>query len=250
MSDRDDTSDIGDLPGYYGHLDFNAPLSDRRAAGIVSRLSRSAPRAVLDVGCGWGELLLRVLEACRGANGVGLDTDGRCLERGRAEADARGLAERASFVEAPAEGAREMADVILCVGSSHAWGGTGKALAHLRGLLRPGGRLVLGDAIWTGPAAVDPALVPDDLPQLPDLPGLVEVAIDAGFRPVFIEEASLGEWDAFESGYLADWEEWLVEHPEHPDADRVRASADEHRDRWLRGYRGSLGFAYLTLGGV
>ncbi len=29
--------------------------------------------------------------------------------------------------------------------------------------------------------------------------------------------------------------------------EQVRTSADEHRKRWLRGYRGVLGFSYLTL---
>ncbi|MEP7180123.1 MAG: hypothetical protein ABI775_13635, partial [Pseudonocardiales bacterium] len=52
----------------------------------------------------------------------------------------------------------------------------------------------------------------------------------------------------FESGYLADWEQWLLTYGEHPDADTVRAKADSHRTEWLRGYRAVLGFAYLTLG--
>lgn len=248
MSDNDGNASMGGAPDYYGHLTFNAPLADRRAEGIVSRLSRSAPRTVLDVGCGCGELLLRLLEACPQAHGVGLDTDRRCLARGRASATAREVADRVSFVETSAERAHQEADVILCVGSSHAFGNAASALEHLRRLLRPKGRLVLGEGIWRAPAEGNTAAVPDDLPQLPDLAGLVDLAINAGYRPVFIEEASTEEWDAFESAYLADWEEWLVDHPGHPDTDSVRARADEHRNQWLRGYRGSLGFAYVTLG--
>lgn len=56
--------------------------------------------------------------------------------------------------------------------------------------------------------------------------------------------ANEDELFAFESGYLADLEEWLLHH----DDAEVRARADQHRKRWLHGYRNAFGFAYLTLG--
>ena len=62
-----------------------------------------------------------------------------------------------------------------------------------------------------------------------------------------IQTANEDEWNAFESGYLADWEEWLAGNADDPDAPARRADADHHRTGWLRGYRGVLGFAYLTL---
>jgi hypothetical protein len=84
--------------------------------------------------------------------------------------------------------------------------------------------------------------------SLPDLAGLVDLAIAAGFRPLFVETANRDEWERFESGYLADWERWLHHHGDEPDASEIRAKADTHRNQWLRGYRHLLGFAYLTLG--
>ena len=71
--------------------------------------------------------------------------------------------------------------------------------------------------------------------------------MQAGFRPAWIETASEQEWEEFESGYQADQEEWLAAHPDHPDAAEIRQGVDEHRSYWLRGYRGLMGFAYLTL---
>jgi SAM-dependent methyltransferase len=237
-----------DGPGYYEHLTFNAPLSERRAADIVARLAGRSPSDVLDVGCGWAELLLRVLDACPEATGVGVDTDGRALERGRANAAERGLTERVRFLEVAGDQPDGPADLVVCVGSSHAFGDTTQALAALRDRLRPGGTLLFGEAFWDSPADADLTLVPDDLTGLPALAGLVDLAVGAGLRPLRTEVASLDEWDAFESGYLADWEEWLAAHRDHPDAAGVREQADRHRGRWMRGYRGRLGFAYLTLG--
>ena len=59
--------------------------------------------------------------------------------------------------------------------------------------------------------------------------------------------AASEEWDEFESGYQADEEEWLAAHPGHPKAGPLREQVDQHRSHWLRGYRGILGMAYLTL---
>jgi len=43
-------------------LTFLAPLSEARATRLVAFLAEEPPSTVLDVGCGWAELLLRVEE--------------------------------------------------------------------------------------------------------------------------------------------------------------------------------------------
>ena len=120
------------------------------------------------------------------------------------------------------------------------------ALKALRDLVTPGGRVLFGEGFWERPPS--PAELAAMWPgtssaEFTDLAGLVDLAVDAGFRPEWIETASLEEWDDFESGFHADVQEWLATH----DDPAVRAKADEHRSYWLRGYRGVLGLAYLTL---
>jgi hypothetical protein len=65
-------------PGRYEFLDFNAPSSSRRADAIAKALAGAEPSMVLDIGCGWSELLLRVLAAAPDATGTGIDTDRSC----------------------------------------------------------------------------------------------------------------------------------------------------------------------------
>jgi SAM-dependent methyltransferase len=249
-----------DLPPRLTRLTFHGPLSDARATRLVDRLAGTRPRTVLDIGCGWGELMLRLLEAVPGATGVGLDLNGEDLARGRANAAARGLAGRAEFAEESgldaAGNGRGPADVVLCLGASHALSGeeppghTPAALAALRGLVAPGGRVLLGEGYWQRPpdhaelAAMWPGA---HAGELTGLAGLADLAVAAGFRPAWIETADGGEWDDFESGYLADKEEWLAAHADHPRAEETREQADRHRASYLRGYRGVLGIAYLTL---
>ena len=236
-------------PGRYRHVSFNAPLSDDRADALARRLAAAAPAEAVDIGCGWGELLLRILERSPSTVGVGIDVDEELIERGQSEADRRGLADRVRFVPGPADQVDvPPADLVICVGSSHAVGGPDRALEALWSWVRPGGRLLFGDGTWDRAATGDRSLVWQDMLALPDLAGQVDRAVAAGFRPLSVEASTTGELDAFESGFLADYEEWLVAHPDHPDAEQLRAKADEHRNRWLHGYRGGFGFAYLTLG--
>jgi hypothetical protein len=46
---------------------------------------------------------------------------------------------------------------------------------------------------------------------------------------------------------MADVEEWLAGHQDHPQAAETRKKADDHLSVWLRGSRGCMGLAYLTL---
>jgi SAM-dependent methyltransferase len=246
-----------DLPPRYTRLTFHGPLSEVRAARLVSRLARTRPATVLDLGCGWGELMLRILSAVPGAVGTGVDLSGADLARGRDNAAARGLSGRVSFIEESAVGtAHGPADLVLCVGSSHVLSEarppqhTVDALHELRRLVSPGGRVLLGEGFWEHPptpgdiAAMWPGTTAGDYR---DLAGLVGLAVSAGFRPEWIETASLEEWDDFESGVAADVEEWLADHPDHPQAAETRKRADDRLSIWLRGSRGCLGQAYLTL---
>ena len=230
-------------PERYANVAFNAPLSDARANAIVKRLAASAPGSILDVGCGWGELLLRLAAACPTATARGVDTDESLLARGRANAAARALT--VAFDRVPAADVTEPCDVVICVGSSHAFGeSTSEALGHLRSLVRPGGRLLYGGGTWEQRGPCDRTLVWDDMLALPSLAGLVDVAVEAGFGPLWIETAQEDELFAFESGFLADVEAWLLSHDDR----ELRGRNDEHRKRWLHGYRNGFGFAYLTLG--
>ncbi len=238
-------------------LTFHGPLSQARAVQLTERLTRTGPRTVLDIGCGWGELMLRVLAAAPEATGVGVDLDEDDLARGRAAAHARGLADRVSFIRESGIGTtRGPADLVLSVGASQAVtdvqppGHIAAALSALRQLVTPGGRVLFGDGFWEHPpteaelAAMWPGITAG---EFPDLAKIADLAVEAGFRPAWIETASAQEWEEFESGYQADEEEWLASHPDHPQAAEIRQRVDEHRSYWLRGYRGLLGLAYLTL---
>jgi SAM-dependent methyltransferase len=243
-----EASNNSSRPERYSFLDFNAPLSSSRADAIARALAGDDPRNVLDLGCGWGELLLRVLAAGSKTTGLGIDSDAELIARARVNAAARGLSDRVEFVAVDAPTKHEPVDAVICVGADHAYGTQSDALMVLFDLVEPGGLLLFGSGFWeqtpTPGQAASIGLEPDSLTDLADL---VDLAISIGFRPLAIQTANRDEWEQFESGFLADREQWLRRHGDDPAAEEIRAKADAHRTGWLRGYRNVLGFAYLTL---
>jgi cyclopropane fatty-acyl-phospholipid synthase-like methyltransferase len=232
-------------------LTFHSPLSDERADRLVAGLAAQQPATVTDFGCGWGELLLRVLQGAPQARGTGVDLKGADLERARRNAAERGLADRVTFFEGQATEHLRPADLVISSGAYQAFGTVADALAAIAPVVNPGGRLLFACEIWEcTPTAEQLAsmwsgITIEDCLYLPDL---VDQAVAAGFRPLGIEMATRDEWDRFESGYAAGAEEWLLANGDHQEAGAVRARLDEHLAIWLRGSREVMGYAYLTLG--
>lgn len=252
---------INDLPPLYDDLEFLSPLSDDRADALAGWLAAGLVRGgtVLDVGCGWGELVLRVAALAPLAQAVGVDLDEASIGEARRRAAERGLAERTTFRAADGAAAGPpQVEALAALGASQVWGPDvseglpldyGSALTAVRSRVGRGARVLYGDAIWSRPptpGATAPLSGRDN--EFLGLAELVDLAVASGFAVVGIQEATLDEWDEFESGFTAGYATWLAAHrPDHPDAEEVRALAARQRQGYLRGYRGILGMAYLQL---
>ena len=228
--------------GYYEWLNFNNPMTEETADRLVATLAASPPTDVLDIGCGWGELLLRLLAASPDAAGYGVDHDDVLLERAQRNALDRGLAARVSF--SPGLDDVQPADLVLNVGAEHVFGTLDEALTELWPLVRPGGRLFLGTQFWEQDPTPE---VIDAIGHLPDLTELVGAAVAVGWRPLDLQVSTPTDWDHFESRFLRDWEQSVMAATRADEAAAARQAADEHRAGYLE-RRGVLGFGFLTLG--
>ncbi len=229
---------------------WNTPLSDEHATLLLDRLAMPPGGRVLDVGCGWGELLLRAVTVAAGggepaAMGIGVDTDAAVLDRARVLAIERGLAGQVRFVQQEAATWREPADRVICLGASHALGGTEQALSTLAELAAPGGRLLFGDGCWEKPPTEEAsALFGAEVLSLAEILGHAHAA---GWRLLHLSTADQHEWDEFETSWAAGRQEWLLAHPSHQQAQSVRDTVDAHLSEYVNTYRGVLGFCYLVL---
>jgi SAM-dependent methyltransferase len=233
----------------YAHMRWNTPLSSDHAEMLLDRLELDSVESVLDLGCGWGELLLQAVDAGDTVDGhqitaIGVDIDGAALARGRGLARARGKESQVSFIRGAAEGWNGEADRVLCIGAAHAFGGTAAALSALPQHIRPGGRLLYGDGCWERPpTAAATALFAEVL----ELHEIVRHALNAGWRLLHLSTADQREWDDFESSWRSGREEWLLAHPGEPEAGPVRDELDTRIIEYAGAYRGVLGFCYLVL---
>ncbi len=217
-------------------LTFDAPLSEQRAARLVAALALAPGRHVLDLGCGWAELLLRVVAAHPASTGTGVDRDRDALDRGRLEAARRGLHERVDLVEADLPTFEDHGDLVLCVGAAHAFGGAAAALRRVRELVAPGGHVLFADGFWERPPGNVARSVHGDLPVFD---GLQSLARGAGFAVEQADRSTTEEWDAFAAA--------VREALEESHAREATALAHDWDGEYRDALRGVLGFAWLIL---
>ena len=169
-------------------LNFVAPLSQERAETLVRFLATDRAGTVIDLGCGWAELLLQVLEASPMAREIGIDVDRAAIEHGRRSAAHRGLTNRVSLrVEDVKTLPDRGADALICVGASQIRGPPVQdnqpldyvgALATLRSMVTPGGRVLYGEAVWAQPPTMAAAAPLSGRPdEFVPIAVLVELAV-------------------------------------------------------------------------
>lgn len=243
MSSIDDLNSVR-----YAQMRWNTPLSQAHAAVLLERLGIPAGVHVVDLGCGWGELLLQAISAddTGSTTGTGVDIDDTALARGRTLAAGRSLDQRVTFLKQEASAWREPADRVLSVGASHAFGGTSEALKSLANLVRPGGRLLFGDGFWERAPTTEATEILG--PGLMLLPDLIEYARALGWRLLHMSVADQRELDDFESTWLAGRQAWLLRHPDDPRAAGLRDELDVRLREYVGVYRGVFGFTYLIFG--
>jgi SAM-dependent methyltransferase len=218
------------------NLTFNAPLNEERVADLIRRLvPATTDWRALDLGCGRGELLVRLCET-HGIAGDGVERDAGNGERARLRATELGVSDRVTFHSKDAATWDRPAELIVNVGAGYIWGETAQALAALHRLTAPGGKLLFADGFYQ---AAPSDQVRETFGDLPDLSTLTQLAVDAGFRPLHVAVSTVSEWDDFESDWRAG-----IERLGTPGA---RAFADKRRDEYLDGYRDILGFGWLIL---
>ena len=116
---------------------------------ILRELKKEAVSALLDCGCGTGAMLTLVRKHYPDVPLTGIDLSPEMIRAARAR-----KLENAEFVEGDCENlpfADKSFDTVICSMSFHHYTHPEKFLKSCVRILRPGGRLILGDMIVPGP---------------------------------------------------------------------------------------------------
>ncbi len=145
----------------------------------------SAPKAILEIGCGPGMATMTLAEATT-ARILATDTDAGALDRLRDRVAGKGLGDRVEVRNmdmAQLSVPDETWDVIWAEGSAYIIG-VERALRDWRPLLRPGGVLVFSEMVWRTDAPSDAlrAYWASEYPAMTRVPDRLEQAKQAGYR--------------------------------------------------------------------
>ncbi|GAA1006462.1 SAM-dependent methyltransferase [Acrocarpospora pleiomorpha] len=239
------------LISHLAHRDhpIAAPVSGAQVTRLLRRARLSEGARILDLGCGEGAWALRALAMYHDATADGVDISAEGLKAAERMAEMQGVWERIRLHNKPAADfpVAEQYDLVLCVGATHAFGGLVPTVEHVRRYLRPNGLALVGEGFWERePTPEALTRLGADPSEYLDLPGTVAAAESAGFDTVYAYTSDLSEWDDYEWSWTGSLLRWANEHP-GPDAADARSAALDHRDAWLHGYRGVLGFVTLLL---
>ncbi|MGL4174590.1 MAG: class I SAM-dependent methyltransferase [Dermatophilaceae bacterium] len=200
---------------------------------------------VVDLGCGRGEWLRRLVQARRDVRGLGVDIVAHDRFGDRHELDELiqwETADASVWDGGPV-------DAVIVVGASHVFGGFRGTVKAARRVLWAGGRVIVGDTFWE--SAPSPSVLQNlgfaSATDLPDLSGMLAAVRDEGFEILDAHVSTQRDWADYEWSWTGSLIEWAVTEATDEARELLLGVARQHRDGWLEGYRGVLGFASFLL---
>jgi SAM-dependent methyltransferase len=219
------------------------PLAGATLDEAIDELRLAAGSRVLDLGCGKGEVLRRVVVQYD-AHGVGVDLSPFALAQARAASmELRHGTLQLIEADALAYRADSPFDLVMTLGPGWEHDSFSALIRQLYPQVAPGGLLLLADGFWrTEPSADYLALLGASRDEMGTHVGNVRAGIELGLTPLWAATATQRDWDRYEWRYLAAVERWAAEHPGDPQREAFLERARAGRDRYLGGGRDQLGF--------
>ncbi|KZN59831.1 hypothetical protein N473_02645 [Pseudoalteromonas luteoviolacea CPMOR-1] len=232
-------------------MEYNSPLGKAKAQGLIARLQLPPASNVLEVGCGNGKFLHRVL-AAYDVHVVGVDVDNVLIEQAYNYALTHFESSRFEFINKEIK-ALELPlnhfDLIICNGATHAYGKGSNALfcalSETYHLLKPNGKLLLGECYWKQPPKkgyLDILGVTEDIYHSHH--DNIKEARKVGFTALYATTSSDEDWDNFEWGRVMHTQTLLEESPNNEALRSKAQQLDSWIDTYLESGRDTLGYGF------
>jgi cyclopropane fatty-acyl-phospholipid synthase-like methyltransferase len=229
---------------------FNCPLSSEKANLLVEIIGLSPGSRVIDVGCGTGELLIRLIERYE-VHGTGIDPDvvaiSECRQKGQQRV-AHHLLDLKQVEAAHFDWPEQLFDAALCVGSVHAFNGTVETLKQLKRRVVPGGVIVIGDIFWhKEPEPAYREIIGDEWPATDtDYLTWAKAGETEGLHLLYSIPSNQDEWDHFEGRFAARGYRRAYANS----STEIREAAINRTHRWQSAYmqwgRDTMGFGFYV----
>jgi SAM-dependent methyltransferase len=228
------------------HVVMN-PVDETKLELLYDLLELKPNNKVIDIGCGKGEMLIRLAEKYE-IKGVGIDKSPYCIQEARKRKGQRTPQVDLRFLEM--DGAQykpeseESFDLSMCIGATWIYGGYKNTVKALRGMTRSSGFVMVGEPFWS-------ASPPREYLQSEGLSadsfgthhGNVTTGESEGMRLVFTLVSSHEDWDRSEGFHWSSAAEYALAHPKDPDLEELLERDSKERESYLKWGRDTLGWA-------
>jgi SAM-dependent methyltransferase len=225
--------------------DYCNPVAAVKIERMLDLMPLESQSRVLDLGCGRGELALRIIERF-GASVIAVDWSSFMLDAARERAEWTGALGKIHLDDtdiARYEADPETFHLTVMMAAGGIAGGMPGICAKLRGWTRGSGYVLIGERYWKQkPPAEYLALLDRNEAQYLTHRGNVQAGVDAGLVPVHAVTASHDEWDEYEWKSSRSVEAYAREQWDDPDAPAMLEHARKWRDAYLRFGRDTMGF--------
>jgi cyclopropane fatty-acyl-phospholipid synthase-like methyltransferase len=221
------------------------PVTEAKLNSLIPLLKLKDDSSVLDIGCGKGEMLIKLAENYR-IKGIGVDKSPYCIKDCN-----KNKAERVPDADLEfqlMDGAdyrtENQFDMACCIGSSWVFGGHEKTLKALSTMTKPGGLILVGEPHWL--KEPDPEyLEAEEMTRDSFLShhGNVRVGEQLGLRCIYTLDSDREGWDYYESLHWWAVEDYLANNPRDPDALEIRLANEKSKETYLRWGRDTLGWS-------
>ncbi|TMI13732.1 methyltransferase domain-containing protein [Candidatus Bathyarchaeota archaeon] len=223
------------------------PVNETKLERLYDLLELKPNARAIDIGCGKGEMLMRLAEKYD-IKGLGIDKSPYCILEAQKLKRQRIPQANLKFLEM--DGAQykpetgEYSDLTMCIGATWIYGGYKNTVSALCGMTRAPGFVMVGEPLWrTNP--------PKEYLQSEGLSadsfdthqGNVRTGESEGLRPVFTLVGSKEDWDRSEGLHWTSATEYAFAHPEDTDLEELLARDSKERESYLRWGRDTLGWA-------
>ncbi len=229
------------------YIELINPTSPEKIINVGEVLRLKKESQVIDFGSGYGEVLA-LWASSFGIKGVGIDIREDCCKKAREKLARLGLSDDIKIIHADGAKYKPMRkdyDAAVCIGASFIWGDFEKTVKALKALVRPGGRIAIGEPYWRTSKVPRPLL--KQLPMICTEKQLLKTIRDEGLEMEFVWTSSQDEWDTYVANNWRGLIAWLKENPDNPDRKDIYSKLRKEQDEYFEYHREHLGWAIYAM---
>lgn len=222
---------------------FNNPISATKLNEVVDLLDLQPNHNILDLGGGNGEILLEIISR-NNSKGVLVDLDKKLLEVCAQKSEELIAQEKLAVIHKDAREylnqlTEEHFDCIICIGSSHAFGGYLELIKAIKPYLKPKAVFLVGEGFWKqAPAAEYLELLGGQATDLMYHYQNIEQAEELGMQYLYSTVASEDDWNSWEGAYFLKNELNL----NNPEQEKLYLQQQQLRKAQIKYGRAIMGF--------